>query len=606
MLAVSEWADAHRMVGSYSAEPGPWRTSRTPYLREIMDSFTDPTVNLVVFQKCARIGGTEAGLNVIGYFIHQDPSPIMIVQPRVDDAKDFSKEQLAPMLADTACLAKVVSDPKSRDSGNTVLAKVFQGGMLFLVGANSPAGFRRRTVRILDLEEVDGYGLEVGDEGDPLKLAIRRTQTFGPRRKIFMNSTPTLKGFSRIEDYYQRSDQRHYLLPCPHCGHFQALRWDNLKYRDMSVPAYACEGCGVLIAEEHKLGMLHRGRWEPTYPGRPSRGYHINALYSPWVTWAELVDEWLEAQGDVGKLQTFVNTALGETWEERGGGLDAGALEQRAESYAAEIPVGVGMLTAGVDVQDDRLEVVVRGWGAGEESWLIERRIILGDPEQPDVWRELDTLLLRDMRTSGGGGMRVLATCVDSGAHTDAVYRYTEPRFRRRIYATKGSSQSVPYLVSPRPAQNTKGRARVFMTGPDVGKDTLYGYLRVQSPGPRYWHFPSDPDRYGGDKADYFRQLTSERKVPYTAGGRKVLRWELPRGERNEVLDCEVLNLAAFRLAKIGADRLERLAEQAAIPSDAPPPPPPPPEPLVPSAPNMGVALAMQRAAQRVRGRFRR
>ena len=361
-LTVSEWADKHRVVPSYSAEPGRWVTDKTPYLRAIMDAFSDPAVNRVVFMKCARIGATEAGLNIIGYFIEQDPSPIFIVQPTVDDAKDFSKEQLTPTIEESAVLRARVSDAKSRDSGNTILAKIFPGGALYLVGANSPRGFRRRTARVVVLEEVDGYPPSAGTEGDQVKLAERRATTFQHRRKVYINSTPTLKGLSRIEAEFEQSDQRRYFVACPDCGKEQILTWKNLRWDDgkPATAAYLCTGCGVLIPEREKFGMVQRGRWMVTNPGRTTAGFHLNALYSPWISWGELAEEWLVAQADPSKakLQVFINTALGESWEDRGHGKDE--LEDRQEHYNTEVPRGVGLLTAGVDVQDDRLEMIVR------------------------------------------------------------------------------------------------------------------------------------------------------------------------------------------------------------------------------------------------------
>lgn len=611
-LTPSEWADRYRIVSSYSAEPGQWQTARTPYLREIMDSVADPAVGFVVFKKCARIGGTEAGLNIVGYFIDQDPSPILIVLPTVDDAKDFSKEQLSPTIADTPRLARKVSEEKSRSSGNTIQSKLFPGGAVFLVGANSPRGFRRRTARLIYLQEVDGYDASAGKEGDQVKLAINRGRTFQHRRRVYMESTPTDEG-SRVHDYHARSDQRRYLVPCPHCGHRQPLDWRDPTTREYRLRyekdaegrvrretvGYVCAGpdCGAVIAEEHKGAMVAAGAWEPTHPGRPMRGYHINALYSPWAGWADLAEEWEEAQGDVEKLKTFVNTALGEIWEDRMGARDPKALEARAEPYAAPVPAGVRALMAGVDVQHDRIEVVVRGFGVGEESWLVARRILLGNPAEKAIWDQLDALLGTEWAREGGGTMRVHTTCVDSGDQTDAVYRYTDPRYGRRIYATKGASQEVPYLVNIRPSRsNKKSGSRFFLTGPNKLKGVIYGRLSVASPGPGCYHFSADPAAYGGGDgddltADYFEQLVSEKRVTHHLGGRRVVRWELPRGLRNEVLDCEAGCLAAARLS--------RLSFRPKMPVQTPTPSEEPPHTLPPAAsehrPNIGQALALQR-----------
>lgn len=559
-LTVSEWADKHRIVSSYSAEPGPWRTDRTPYLREIMDALGDPSVQMVVFMKCARIGGTEAGLNIVGYFIDQDPSPIMIVQPTVDDAKDFSKEQLAPMLADTACLTGKVRDPKSRDSGNTVQSKVYPGGAMYLVGANSPRGFRRRTVRVLDLEEIDGYPASAGTEGDQIKLAVRRTATFSYRRKIYMNSTPTLKGYSRIEDYFERGDQRRYHVPCPHCQTLQALVWKQLTWDEgkPETAQYACGACGALIPEEAKHQMVAAGRWISAEPGRPTRSYHLNALYSPWVSWPELAAEWLEAQEDNGKLQVFVNTALAETWEDRGGKLDPSALEQRDRMPGLPLPAGVGLLTCGVDVQDDRLEAILRGWGRAEESWLIERRIFLGNPDEDRVWEDFDAWRREARPHSTGALLQIDTCCIDSGAHTDAVYRYVKPRFSQRVYATKGASTVLNVLVNPRPTVNNKGRVRLFLVGTEKVKDTIYDRLRLTVPGPRFMWFTPEADD------DYFAQLTAEKPVRKWVNGRYTRRWELPRGQRSEVLDCEGLCLVALQLSRVRVERLGELVDRLA------------------------------------------
>ncbi len=589
--SVSEWADAVRVVSSYSAEPGPWRTERTPYLREIMDAFSDPAVNTVVFQKCARIGGTEAGLNVVGYFIDQDPSPILLVQPTVDDAKDFSKEQLAPMIADTAALARKVKSPTSRDSGNTVQAKVFDGGALFLVGANSPRGFRRRTARVVMLDEVDGYPASAGSEGDPIKLASKRAQTFGYRRKLYILSTPTLKGLSRIEDYYERSDQRRFHVPCPHCGHMAPLRWGNLKYKDLPEPQYACDGCGGLWGEEHKFPALLAGQWVADRPGRTIRGYHLNALYSPWVTWRELVEEWQEAQGDLLKLQVFVNTVLGEAWEDRQGGLDAGALEQRPRHAAGAVPYGVQLLTIGVDVQDDRLEATVWGWGAGRQRWRIAHDVIRGDPERADVWAALEALRVKRWPTEDGRELVAFAVGVDSGAHTKAVYDWCGPRYAQRVFALKGSSTAGAPLL-PKGPTRAKG-CRVFVIGTETAKDEWYGALRTREPGPMYVAFDADTE------AEYLKQLTAERAVRKQTNGRWVRRYELPRGERSEALDCAVYALAALLLTGV---RLR--AEPATAAAQAPRPTPvaePAPEPATSPLPlvlqprNVGQALALQR-----------
>lgn len=567
LLTVSQWADSHRIVGSYSADPGQWVTAKTPYLREVMDVFNEPGVNRVVFKKCSRIGGTEAGLNVVGYFIDYDPSPILIVQPTVEDAKDYSKEQLAPMIEDTASLRRKVSVARGPDSKNTITAKVFAGGGLYLVGANSPRGFRRRTARFIKLEEVDGYPEEARNkstsEGDQVKLAERRAATFQHRRKIYLNSTPTVRGVSRIDKEYENSDQRRFFVPCPYCGHEQHLEWRQLKWDEgkPTTAAYACVGCGVLIPESDKHEMLKRGRWIATNPGQTTVGFHINALYSPWVRWAEIVEEWLGAQGDSAKLQVFFNTALGEAWEDRGGGLDPESMwANRREAYTS-IPLQAGLLTAGVDVQHDRLEVVVRAWGRRWESWLIDVKVIPGDPTGDEVWRLLDAYLTQSWDHESGATIRIHTTCIDCGDNYHRVLQYAAPRFAHRVFATKGSSDPATPFLPKRPTRNNKYRCPIFLLGPNTAKGIVYDRLKIlgthaEDSAAGKYHFNQMADR------DYFDQLTVEKAERKYVNRRWARVFTCPPHRRNEKLDCEVMVLAAANLSGYSEAQLGVLAEQ--------------------------------------------
>jgi phage terminase large subunit GpA-like protein len=556
-IGLPEWSDRFRIVPNYSAEPGPWQTEKTPYLRGIMEAMTDPTINRVVFMKCSRIGATECGLNAIGYFIDHDPSSIFIVQPTVEDAKDFSKEQLTPTIENTDCLRQKIRAASSRDSGNTIQAKLFDGGALYLVGANSPRGFRRRTARVIFCEEVDAYPPSAGTEGDQVRLAERRATTYQHRRKIYINSSPTLKGLSRIEAEYEATDQRRYFVECPLCSHSQVLVWAQLRYKDLPAPAYECVGCKQLIAERYKVRLVASGSWRATATAVPGTvGFHINALYSPFITWSELVREWHDAQNDPGKLQVFVNTALGETWEDKGSLLGAEGLAGRREPYDAVVPLQVQGITMGVDVQPDRIEAVTRGWGLGEESWLIERVIFLGDvslvEESPaSPWGALEKYRTTPMPKSDGSTVKIGAVCIDSGYHPEAVYRWAKPRYSERVFVTRGYSQPGKPLVARRPSVNNKARCRVFYVGTDAAKDAIYGLLKIGVRGPLYWHFPIYTDR------DYFEQLTSENRIVKQVGGRLVSRYELMPNRRNEVLDCEVGNLVALRLWKPSFQHLQ-------------------------------------------------
>jgi phage terminase large subunit GpA-like protein len=540
-LTVSEWSDRYRMLSrEASAEPGRWSTDRAPYQRGILDAFSEPLVDTVVVMSSAQVGKTEVVNNVVGYYIDRDPAPILVLQPTVQMGEAWSKDRLSTMLRDTPKLRGKVKDPRSRDSGNTLLHKTFPGGHITIAGANSAAGLASRPIRVVLADEVDRFPASAGTEGDPLSLATKRTATFW-NRKLGYFSTPTLKGFSRIEAAFQESDQRRYYVPCPHCAHRQTLVWERLLWTDGNpdTAAYACEACGALIEEQDKGVMLAGGVWVAGNPGARAAGFHLNALYSPWARWAELVREFLAAAGNPERLKVWINTVLGETWEEQGETLNHDALSARRERYAAPVPAGAGILTAGVDVQGDRLEVTVRGWGRGEESWLIHWEAIFGDPGRPEVWQTLEATLTRGWAHESGAELRIEAACIDTGGHhTAAVYEYVKPRQSRRVYAVKGASTPGRPLLSRASRANRAG-VKLFTVGTDTAKDVLFSRLRIVEAGPGYLHFPAWLEE------EYFRQLTAEKVVTRFRKGRPVRYYEKTR-PRNEALDLEVYALAAL------------------------------------------------------------
>ena len=563
-LSVSEWSDHHRVLPSTSAEPGRWRTDRTPYLREIMDAFSDPMVEQVVFMKAAQLGGSEVLLNVLGYFIDQDPSPILFVQISDGEAAKFSKERIAPMIRECPVLRSKVKPPKSRESGNTIESKEFSGGHLGIVGANAPSKLRARPRRVVLFDEVDGYPSSAGVEGDPIELGVKRTSTFW-NRKIGQVSTPTLAGLSRIEAAFSESDQRRYLVPCVHCDRYQELEFERLRWdKDEAgthLPETAgivCESCGAFLRERDKPEMLRRGRWEAEHPGRQIVGFHLNGLYSPWVTWAELAREFLLARGQPERLRVFVNTRLAETWDEQGQQLDDGPLLARREEYGREpLPVGVCVLTAGVDVQADRLEVEVVGWGPGEESWSIDYLLIPGDPSIGTVWEDLDAAILHRYAHPTGVQIPIAATCIDSGYMTQEVYKFCGARSNSRAWAIKGVD-GMGRPIMDRPRRNTRGKVPLYPVGVDAGKAAIYQRLQIERPGPGYCHFPNRPP-YDGE---YFRQLTSEKLVRKTSTrGFQKLQWVRRPNRRAEALDVRVYALAALEGLQAAGMSLERTAE---------------------------------------------
>jgi phage terminase large subunit GpA-like protein len=563
-LTVSEWADKHRMLTSLaSAEPGRWRTDRAPYQRGIMDAFSDPTIERVVVMSSAQVGKTEAVLNVVGYFMDQDPAPMLVLQPTLDMARAFSKDRLREMIRATPTLKRFSRDSRRREADETILHRQFPGGHITMVGANSAAGLASRPIRVVLNDEVDRFPASAGSEGDPVSLAKKRTATFW-NRKEGLFSTPTIKGASRIEAAFEEGDQRRYYVPCPHCQHPQVLRWAQV---DFESAGYVCESCAAVIEERQKLGMLAAGQWIAAKPGGRVASFHLSALYSPWTTWAEVIAEFKDSKAHPDRLRVFINTMLGETWELDGEGVDGDELAARRETYPAEVPAGVGVLTAGVDVQRDRIEVAIKGWGRGQESWLVAHHRIYGDPARDETWERLDAILTRSYRHEHGTPLAIQCACIDSGdgETVQHVYRYVKPRQRRGVYATKGLSVRDRPILN-RPAKANKYGVRVVPIGTEVAKDLVFARLRLTIPDggvapPGYMHFPA-PGQDGGDD-EYLLQFGAEKVFIRHVKGVPVREYRRVRA-RNEAIDLEVLNVAALHLLGAGVyDQLGLWVEKA-------------------------------------------
>jgi len=565
-LTVSEWADKHRRLSSKaSAEPGPWRTSRTPYLREPMDCLSSTSaVQRVVMMFAAQTGKTEAGANWLGYVIDHAPGPMLMVQPTVDMAKRLSKQRLESLINDTPVLSEKIAPARSRDSGNTMFSKEFPGGMMILTGANSATGLRSTPCRYIFCDEIDAFPSDVDGEGDPVSLAEKRATTFA-RRKVLLTSTPTVKDFSRIEAEYERSDQRRFYVPCPCCNVMQWLKWPQLKWEnnEASTAAYECEVCHERFAEIHKAAMLRRGEWRATAPSNgKTAGFHLSGLYSPlgWLSWAEMVDDFLRAKTDAPMLKSFVNTRLAETWEEDfASKVSADGLLERCEHYeAAMVPDGGLALTVGVDVQDNRLAISVWAWGREEEGWLLDHQEIYGDPSRQELWKQLDEVVLREWPHAVGPAMRPDVVAIDSGGHfTAEVYQYARERARQGVVAIKGQSQrgKPPIGKGSKVDVNYQGRtlkrgAMVYLVGGDTVKTTLFGRLKHNEQGAGFLHF------HMGTTGEYFEQLTAEKQVlRYNRGGFPTREWVKKPSARNEALDCLVYAYAGLNLMYQRFDR---------------------------------------------------
>ena len=561
-LTVSQWADRYRMLSSKaSAEPGPWRTSRTPYLQEPMDVLSsNSSIQRVVMMFAAQTGKTEAGSNWLGYVIAHAPGPMLCVQPTVEMAKRLSKQRLESMITETPVLSERIAPARARDSGNTMFSKEFPGGMMLLTGANSATGLRSTPCRYIFMDEVDAFPADVDGEGDPVSLAEKRATTFA-RRKILLTSTPTVKDFSRIETEYGRSDQRRFFVPAPCCGAMQWLKWRQLKWEndDPGTAMYECEACGERFAEIHKPVMLRKGEWRATAPGDGrTAGFQLSGLYSPlgWFSWSDMVDEFLRAKGDAPLLKSWVNTRCAEVWEEDyASKVSADALLQRCEAYApGQLPEGALAVTIGVDVQGgggsagDRLAVSVWAWGREEEGWLIDHQEIAGDPCQAEVWKQLDVLVLHEWEHVGGAKLRADVICVDSGGHATAeVYQYARERQAQGVIAIKGQSQrgKPPIGKASKVDLNARGRvlkrgAAVWPVGSDTIKTTLFGRLKHNEIGAGYLHFHAQTG------SEYFEQLTAEKQALRYVKGFPVREWVKKPSARNEALDCLVYAYAGL------------------------------------------------------------
>jgi phage terminase large subunit GpA-like protein len=584
LLTVDEWADQHRILPrETSAEPGPWRTDRTPYMRQILRDLSDQSdAAEVVLMFGTQLSKSESGNNWLGYIIDHVPGSMMLIQPTVDLAKRYSKQRIAPMIRACPVLAGKVRESRSRDSGNTTLLKEFPGGLVVLTGANSAAGLASMPCRYIHADEVDDYPLDVDGQGEPLQIATARQDTFS-RRKLLITSSPKRpKGLSLIESRFDAGTRCRYQVPCPHCGHFQALVWagkedgPGLRYRDSdpATAAYVCAGCGAEIAEHHKGAMLAGGVWVAESPQAAVRSYHLSSLYSPlgWLSWRRIVEESIaaeasKARGDSQPWKTWVNTRLAQTYREEGARLDEHRLRERAGARRLRVvPSQCLVLTAGVDTQDNRLEVVVWAWGPGDECAVVDVAQIWGDPSQtermaggqPTVWERLDSYFEARYPHESGQTLGVEAVAIDTGGHcTHQVYGYCRSRHAvrtraggaewvRRTYAIKGmdrpgmpvKGKAAPVDVNWR-GQVLKGGVKLWLVGVTSAKDWWHAHLKQREVGPGYVHLAADlPD-------EWYQQMTSEQRVQArTARGYRYV-WVKESGKRNEAWDCAVYALFA-------------------------------------------------------------
>jgi len=612
-LSMSQWAEKYRVLSSEaSARHGPWRNDVAPYMAAVMDAISDRTtqeVTVIAPSQSAKSEGCV--LNPIGYFIHQEPSPIIVVQPTTETGESFSKDRVAPMLRDCRALSALVRPAKSRDGNNTITSKSYPGGQLDIVGANAPSGLAMRPKRVVLLDERDRHPRSAGKEGDVKAIVRARTASYEHRRKIVEVSSPTDEVSSLIWPSYMEGTQEVLHAPCPSCGHAQALEFERLRFTiddttkqvERASVHYVCAACEVAIPSTAQKAMMRAARFVSTGTARVpfKRSFWIGGLLAAFASWPDLAQEFVTAntQPDAAlraeMLRAFFNTRLGVLYKDQQKEAAKERLRSRAKRYDGtegdgprgfQVPMRAAILTAGVDVQHDRTEWVVRAWGIGEESWLIERVVLRGDTSQPEYWARFDDLRLsRRWKHEGGADLAIRSMCIDAGdgTHAKTIYNYCAPRLHQHVFAIKGSSNPEAPMLPKKFTQVKPGR--LYVLGVNALMHRTYTRLGADTPGPGFLHL----NEYADD--DYLTQLLSMRRVidPKT----RKRKWEATAGVPNEVADGEVYALAALQLGPVPITALAAEVDRVitdggatrptvSTPPEVPPPATPAPQWLPP------------------------
>jgi phage terminase large subunit GpA-like protein len=563
-LQVDEWADEFmRIPRGNGSEAGKYRTARTPYAREVMRCLS-PThpAKRVVAKVASQLFKTQVGLNWIGANIHLAPSNMLVLLPTDKLAKRVSS-RIGKTIDEVPELRERVAPPRSRDSRNTVDTKEFNGGTLYITTAGSAANLAEVPARYIYGDEIDRWDISVDDEGSPIDLAETRASTFGRNAKFYYTSSPTEEGASAIDDLYKQGDQRRYYVPCPHCGHMHVLQQENLRFNDDTTAAWMmCPGCGAEIHEQYKGEMLESGEWRASDTGDGETvSFELSAFYAPpgWVSWHALARQYAKAKaaldrGDIEPMQVYYNTRLALCWDNVSERFKADQLKELAEDFPLGIaPPGALVLTAAVDVQGNRLEMLVMGWAAGLERWTVNCHVVAGDPAEKETWEALDAILRTPIRHASGREMVIRAVAVDTGGHhTQEVYDFCRRRKRRivagqeqRVLAIKGASKAGKPVISSRPSLvdvNIRGRiekfgAEIWLIGTDSAKNWIYNRMTLTTPGPGAIHYSKQlPD-------DWFEQVCAEHKKTRYVKGYKVIEWFKKKADRNEAFDLSVYNL---------------------------------------------------------------
>jgi len=576
-LPPSQWAEANVRIPTGNAVPGPYRIANAPYQREPMDQFVNPDCYRVTLKWGAQVGKTMTLLCVQGYAIEMRPRSQMMMQPSKGDVQTWLETKFNPLVESSPSIAKRIAKPRGREGVNNQQMKSYPGGFLMMAWAGSPKTMRGRSAPFIGCDEVDGYGRT--EEGHPVGLLWQRAATFGDERFLFEISTPTVKGASYIDESWEAGDQRRFFVHCPHCNLAQALRWENVTWvgrqstsvdtadedrRDFEAhkpetACYACEGCGELWNDGQRSAAIRNAEsqgagWRAAKPFKGHASYHLWEAYSLFRKMGDIVRDYLDKLR-TDDIQTFVNVSLSEVYEVQGDQADPDALIARAETYFAQVPMGGVYLTAGIDMQIDRLEVEIVAWGEGEESWSIEYRVLWGDPLAGDVWNDLDDLLAETWVHETGAPMQIKAACLDTGGtngYTHCAYDYLRGKTGRRIFGIKGvPGFGKPIVEKMQRKQSGKNARKVdlFNVAVDEAKQIVMRRLSNDVPGPGYCHIPASRDAEGGLSLDeWCKQITVEKLVTHYVKGQPVRTWHKPDKARNEALDCRVYALAALKI----------------------------------------------------------
>lgn len=579
-LKPSAWAEENIRIPVGNAIPGLIRFDNAPYQRDPLDMTADPDCYRVTLMWGAQTGKTQVILCSQAFNIAQTPASQIMMQPSQGDLATWLETKFNPLVATNKTLQRLIAKPRGRQGVNNQRMKSYPGGFMMFSWSGSSKTMRGRSAPKVYCDEVDGY--EVTKEGHPVQLLWQRAATFGDQRTLVETSTPTIKKASAIEAAYEDGDQRRFHVPCPHCGDFQVLKWAQVRWdKDGAgehlpeTAGYVCEHCGVIWNDGERIAAIRTaesrgGGWRAAKPFRGHASYHLNELYSTFRKLRDVVQSFLDKKA-AGDLQTFINVSLAETYEEKGDQIDSAGLMERVEVFRAPVPAGGVVLTAGIDMQPDRLEVELVAWGVGEESWSVDYQVLWGDPLQGDVWDDLDDYLASTWLHESGAHLAISAACLDTGGtkgYTQSAYDYAKGKTGRRLFAIKGvGGWGRPIVTAPSRKRTGRGQRPVdlFTVGVDEAKLIVTRRLTVSEPGPGYCHVPDSRD------PEWFQQIAAEKLMTRYVKGFPVREWHQTR-DRNEALDCRVYALAALKILNPNLKRLTaRMQSDSDVASEEPP-----------------------------------